>query len=120
MTMMTSACKYCGQMASVEAETEAEALHLATMGCNCEDALNYQEIYIRAENATLEMQELYKDEKVQQKVIDLSATCIELMAGGLLQGMQLALPNGKKLKISKKGNGFTVSCSRSDSRQVSV
>lgn len=117
---MISACKFCGQTALIETENEAEALHLATMGCNCEEALNYREIYTRAAEAVEEMQELYREERVQERIIAIFREAIDLMALGIMTQCNVTLPNGKKLKISKRGNGFTINCARSDSKQVSV
>lgn len=115
-----SACKYCGQTAMVEAQSEAEALHLATMQCDCEEAFNYRSVYLKAEEAITEMHEMYSDEKVQDRLTDIAEECIRIMALGMLTKMTLELPNGKKLKVARKGHGFTVECSKADKKKVDV
>jgi len=119
-TAKFSACKYCGQTAMVEAQTEAEALHLATMQCDCEEALNYRSVYMKAEEAVTEMKEMYSAEKVQDRLIDIAEECIGIMALGMLNKMTLELPNGKKLKVARKGHGFSVECSKADKKKVEV
>lgn len=115
-----SACKFCGQTTMVEAVTEAEALHLATMQCDCEDAFNYRSVYMKAEEAVTEMKALYGAEKVQDRLIETVEECINIMALGMLTKMALELPNGKKLKVARKGHGFSVECSKADKKKVDV
>lgn len=115
-----SACKYCGQTAMVDAQTEAEALHLATMQCDCEDAFNYKSVYLKAEEAVTEMKVLYGSEKVQDSLIDIIEECISIMALGMLTKLAMELPNGKKLKVARKGHGFSVECSKADKKKVDV
>ena len=115
-----SACKFCGQTAMVEAETEAEALHLATMNCRCQEACAYQEAYWKAEEAITEMREMYGTEKVQERLVDSMEDNIRMMALGIIAKVQYDLPNGKKLKVTKKGSSFSIECSRADKKKVDV
>ncbi len=115
-----SACKYCGQTAMVDAVTEAEALHMATMQCDCEDAFNYRSVYMKAEEAVTEMKEMYSAEKVQDRLIEITKDCIGIMAQGMLTKITLELPNGKKLKVARKNHGFSVECSKADKKKVDV
>ena len=68
---MIGACKYCGQTAMVDAETEAEAVYQATMACDCVGAVQYREMQTKAGEAIAEMNELYLAEKVPERIIEL-------------------------------------------------
>lgn len=115
-----SACRYCGQTAMVEAETEAEALHLATMECDCEDAIEYQQLHVKMEEAITEMREMYKQERIQEHLINMMEDNIRIMASGHMSKAQYELPNGKKLKVTKKDRGFSVECSQANKKKVEV
>ena len=119
-TAKFSACKYCGQTAMVEAQTEAEALHLATMQCNCFSAKGYQETHTKAEEATAEMKKLYFDESVPEEVILMMAGNIVLMRDNHLAEVQYKLPTGKKLKMKYNGSDYTIECSKADKKKVHV
>ena len=103
---MISACKYCGQTAMVDAETEAEALHQAIMACDCIDAERYREIQIKAEGAILEMQQMYQAEKVPERIIELMRQNIWEMVEHNLTRAQFILPNGEKADRYTKRPGI--------------
>ena len=115
-----TACKFCGQTVMVEADTEAEALHEATMRCNCDEALRYQEIRMRAEDAGLQMSQMYKAENVPEEIISQMYKAIDQMVEGRLQRAQLILPNGQKLQVTLKGTGFIVEHSQAEKKKVEV
>ena len=115
-----SACKFCGQTAMVEAVTEAEARHLATMQCDCFDARLYKEIHERAEHAAAEMKVLYEEENVPEEVINEMLQNIQLMRDNQLTEAQYKLPTGKKLKIKYNGSNYTIECSKADKKKVDV
>jgi len=115
-----SACKYCGQTAMVDAETEAEALHLATMECDCEEAIAYQQIHMKMEEAITEMREMFQAERIQEHLINMMENNIRTMAAGLMSKAQYDLPNGKKLKVTKRDRGFSVECSSANKKKVEV
>lgn len=115
-----SACRFCGQTAMVDALTEAEALHLATMQCDCFDAGLYKETHERAECAAVEMQALYEAENVPKEVINEMLQNIQLMRDNQLTEAQYKLPSGKKLKIKYNGSNYTIECSKADKKKVDV
>lgn len=115
-----SACKYCGQTAMVEAETEAEALHLATMQCDCDEAQRYKDMHRKAEEAIVEMRNLYSAEQVPDEIIQLMEKNITMMRDGLLAEAQYKLKNGKKLKVKYSGYNYSIECSQSDKKKVDV
>lgn len=115
-----TACRFCGQTAMVEADTEEEALHEATMRCNCDEALRYQEIRTRAEDAGLQMSQMYKSENVPEEIISLMYKLIDQMIESKLQKAQLTLPNGQKLQVTLKGTGFVVEHSQAEKKKVEV
>ncbi len=115
-----SACKFCGQTAMVEAETEAEAIHEATMHCDCDEARRYQEIKMRAEDAGLKMSQMYRDENVPEEIINLMYQTIDQMVEGRLQRTQFILPNGQKMQITMKGRGFIIEHSQAEKKKAEV
>ena len=115
-----SDCRFCGQTAMVEAKSEAEALHLATMQCNCLNAQVYQETHMKAEEAAEEMKKLYLDENVPEEVILMMAQNIILMRDNQLAEAQYKLPSGKKLKMKYNGSDYTIECSKADKKKVHV
>ncbi len=115
-----SACKFCGQTAVVEAETEEEALHEATMHCDCEEARRYQEIGMRAEDAGFKMSQMYEAENAPEEIIGLMYKAIDQMAEGRLQKAQFILPNGQKLQVTLKGVGFIIEHSQAEKKKVEV
>ena len=115
-----SGCRFCGQTAMVEAKSEAEALHLATMQCNCLSAQVYQETHTKAEEATAEMKKMYFDESVPEEVILMMAGNIVLMRDNHLAEVQYKLTTGKKLKMKYNGSDYTIECSKSDKKKVHV
>lgn len=117
---MIGACKYCGQTAMVDAETEAEAVYQATMACDCVGAVQYREMQTKAGEAIAEMNELYLAEKVPERIIELMQQNIQEMAEYNLTRAQFILPNGKKLTVTRKGQGFTVETQKADKKKVDV
>ncbi len=117
---MIGACKYCGQNAMVDAETEAEAIYQATMSCDCVGAIQYREMQTKAGEAIVEMSELYQAEKVPERIIELMRQNIREMAEHKLTRAQYILPNGKKLTVTRKGQGFTVETQKADKKKVDV
>lgn len=115
-----TACRFCGQTAMVEADTEEEAVYEATMRCNCDEALCYQEIRIKAENAGLQMSQMYKAENIPEEIISLMYKVIDQMVESRLQKAQLTLPNGQKLQVTLKGTGFVVEHSQAEKKKVEV
>lgn len=115
-----SACKFCGQTAMVEAVTEAEARHLATMQCDCDEAIRYKEMYRKAEEAVAKMEALYEEENVPEEVINEMLQNIQLMRDNQLTEAQYKLPTGKKLKIKYNGSNYTIECSKADKKKVDV
>ena len=115
-----SACKYCGQTAMVDAVTEAEALHLATMQCDCDEAMRYKEMHRKAEEAVAKMEALYGDESVPEEIIELMKQNIGLMRDGIIAEAQYKLRNGKKLKVKYSGSNYTIECSKADKKKVDV
>ena len=115
-----SACRFCGQTAMVDATTEAEALHLATMQCDCDEAIRYKEMYRKAEEAVAKMEALYDDESVPEEIIKLMKQNIGLMREGVITEAQYKLRNGKKLKVKYTGSNYTIECSKADKKKVDV
>ena len=113
-----SACKYCGQTTMVEAQTEAKALHMATMQCDCDEAMRYKDMHRKAEEAVEKMEALYSDESVPEEIIDLMKQNIDLMRDGVLAEAQYKLRNGKKLKVKYSGYSYTIECSKADKKKV--
>ena len=118
--MRIAACKFCGQTIMVEADTEAAALHEATMHCDCEEAIRYQDIQIRAENAGLEMSQMYRAENVPEEIISLMYKAIDQMIANKLQKALFILPNGQKLQITLKGRGFVIEHNQAEKKKVEV
>ena len=118
--IVNGVCKFCNQTAIVSAETEEEAVHQAIMACNCIDAERYKEMQIKAEGAILEMQQMYQTEKVPERIIELMRQNIREMVEHNLTRAQYILPNGKKLTVTRKGQGFTVETQKADKKKVDV
>lgn len=112
-TTQTAACRFCGQMAQIEADgelTQPQAEEKATMTCKCPEAVEYQEEKQRKEKALKNVSVLFGEDAAPEKRIGegivsiLQAAVEEIYSGGLAK-VTLNLRGGVKASISQNSKG---------------
>ena len=112
-TTQTAACRFCGQMAQIEADgelTKPQAEEKATMSCTCPEAVEYQKEKQRKEKALKNVSVLFGEDAAPEKRIGegivsiLRAAVEEIYSGGLAK-VTLNLRGGVKASISQNSKG---------------
>ena len=112
-TTQTAACRFCGQMAQIEADgelTKPQAEQKATMTCQCPEAVEYQKEKLRKEKALKNVSVLFGEDAAPEKRIGegivsiLQAAVEEIYSGGLAK-VTLNLRGGVKASISQNSKG---------------
>ena len=112
-TTQTAACRFCGQMAQIEADgelTKPQAEEKATMTCQCPEAVEYQKEKQRKEKALKNVSVLFGEDAAPEKRIGegivniLRAAVEEIYSGGLAK-VTLNLRGGVKASISQNSKG---------------
>ncbi len=112
-TTQTAACRFCGQMAQIEADgelTQPQAEEKATMTCKCPEAVEYQKEKQRKEKALKNVSVLFGEDAAPEKRIGegivsiLQAAVEEIYSGGLAK-VTLNLRGGVKASISQNSKG---------------
>ena len=110
-TLVTAACRFCGQMNQVESGlTAPQAEEQATMSCMCEQALEYQQKKARKDSAKNNVHTLFgtgaaERDRCNEKVIDMLIEGVEMIYSGEVAKMTLNLPGGTRATISRNSKG---------------
>lgn len=100
-TMISYPCRFCGQMRQVNSAedlTQPQGEELATMGCTCLQAMDYQKEKKRKENAIKNVDALFGSEAPEGKA--LSENTVKLLKDGIEQ-----IYNGELAKITLNVRG---------------
>ncbi len=117
---MMGACKFCGQIVMTEAETEAEAMEMATMHCSCASAEMVRIVKEKESDAIGEMRELYNAEKVPEEIVRLMERNIEQMTNGNISKAQYKLTTGRTITVQRNGIKFAIEISKASKQKVEV
>ena len=114
-TTQTAACRFCGQMAQIEADgelTKPQAEEKATMTCQCPEAVEYQKEKLRKEKALKNVSVLFGEDAAPEKRIGegivsiLQAAVEEIYSGGHAKvTLNLRGGGGVKASISQNSKG---------------
>ena len=106
-------CNFCGQMITIDADehmTEAQEKEIATMCCNCDEAVEYKKEKKRKEKALENVEALFgkgapEGERCNGEIVGLLKMGIELIHTGEVARMTVNLRGGIKATVSQNGKG---------------
>lgn len=115
MSMMndTAPCMFCGQIRQISAEnelTDEQAIEMATMSCDCPEAIAYQKDKKRKEKAMSHISVLFGEEaearmKIKEDIVEIMMAATEQIYDGDLDSITLSIPGGVKAKIGMNAKG---------------
>lgn len=111
--MQTAPCRFCGQMIQFEGDsdlTDPQAQEIATMNCECEEAVRYQREKNRKENALKNVSTLFgegavKEKRVGDGILNILRAAVEEVYTGEIARVTLNLRGGVKASISQNAKG---------------
>lgn len=110
--MVTSACKFCGQLVQMEFErevTELQAEETATMKCDCYQAKEYQIEILRGRKAKRNIMRLFGSDatgvKISENVVSILMAAADEICNESIQKIALDLSGGIKAIVSQGKKG---------------
>lgn len=124
--IQTEACRYCGQIVQFEAGkalTDEQAMEMAALNCECEDAVKYQKWMKQEKKALENVQKLFGEEaepenRESEGIVAILNAAVLGICNGEIEKIALSLPGGVKATISQGKENIKVERTETKKRQL--
>lgn len=124
--VQTEVCRYCGQIVQFEAEgslTSKQAMEMAVLNCECEDARAYKKCMKQEKKALENVQKLFgeeaeKENRESEGIVAILNAAVLGICNGEIEKIALSLPGGVKATISQGKENIKVERTETKKRQL--